>query len=175
MRNQVPTPEYVAPQTEQGDPFSQVRQVLDGKATIRPIREAGAIDICDAVLPPNQLADSSKPSLLVSLSPNSSDSGANGASNPLIASIGLTYITILQANPKRQRIFIQNNGGTGLYLVLGSAATFGASSSALYHIKIPTGTTYIDEMWVGRVDIVSDAPGGLVSAFELFRQLNVSQ
>ena len=175
MRNQVPRPNYQQPTQDQGDPFAGVRQVLDGKATARQIRETGAIDICDAVLPANQLADSSKPSLLVSLSPNSSDSGANGASNPLIADVELIYQTILQANPKRQRFVVQNNGGTGLYIILGAAASFGASSSALYHVKIATGDIYIDEMWVGRVDIVSDAPAGKVSAFELFRQLNVSQ
>jgi hypothetical protein len=156
-------------------PFAEVQKVLDGIATAREQRGTSPLDICDAILPANQFADNSKPSLLVSISPNSFDEGASGISNPLIAAVQTGYQLALQANPKRQRLFVQNGGGTGLYIIFGSAATFGAVDSTLYHAKIAVGETFIDEMWVGRIDIVSDAPGGKVSIWEMWRTLNVSQ
>lgn len=156
------------------DPFSQVRGILDGQATSRNQRK-GSVDICDTTLPANSNVSGANPSVVVSIGPNSYDAGSNAASNPLIQTVNLAYQLLIQANPARQRILLQNNATTNLFIILGNAASFGAKDSTLYHIKIPAGQTYIDEQWVGRIDIVSDAVNGVVSCVETWRNLNVSQ
>ena len=158
---------------DRDNPFSQVIGILEGNASSRQQRKPNQIDICDTTLPGNSLISQNNPSVSVSISPNSYDAGSNAASNPLIALVQLAYQTLLQANPKRQRIIIQNVGSTNLFIIFGIASSFNAKDATLYHVKIPSGQSYIDEQWVGRIDIVSDAGNGVVSAVETWRNQNI--
>lgn len=169
-------------QDNRNDPFAQVKNILDGEATVRAQRKGTNNDICDSYLPGNTVADSNHPALVVALSPNSSDGGLEEASAPVVNSAvnSVAYINLFQPNPSRRRMTIQNNGSTGIYIVFGRAQTFlqtptqQASPFTVYHIKLTPNAIYIDDAWRGRVDIVSDGAGGVVSATEFWRAQNPS-
>jgi hypothetical protein len=152
------------------NPFQEVSDLLKGRASARDQRDATA-DICETVLPGNSQPSQSNPSLVVAVGPNSYNAGANSASNPLQVPVGITYATLTQANLKRQRVIIQNVGTTNLFIIFGNSSSFGATNNN-YHVKIASGQTYTDEMWVGRIDIVSDLAGGVVSFVENWRSQN---
>jgi hypothetical protein len=154
------------------NPFQAVADLLKGKASARDQRDTG-VDICETTLPGNSQPSQANPSIVVAIGPNSYDAGSNAASNPLQVPVGTSYVILTQANPKRQRFIVQNVGTTNLFIIFGNAASFSATNNN-YHIKIAAGQTYTDEMWVGRVDIVSDLAGGVVSFVENWRSQNAN-
>lgn len=163
---------------DNSDPFAQIKSTLDGIATSRAQRQAGGPDVCDAVIPGNVIADSNHPALVVDLSPNGHNQGLEQVSNPIVAQFQTTYVTVLQANPARRRLVVQNTGTTGIYLIFGQASKFTsgvAQQFTIYHIKIASGATYVDELWRGRVDLVSDAANGVAAVSEYWRSTNFSQ
>jgi len=163
---------------DNSDPFAQIQLTLDGQANARKLRPQGSPDICDAMLPGNLVADSNHPALVVALSPNGHEEGLEQSSNPVVSQFQTTYVNVLQANPGRRRLIVQNTGTTGIYLIFGKASNFTsglAQQFTIYHVKIASGSTYVDELWRGRVDLVSDAANGLAAVSEYWRSTSFSQ
>jgi|SRR5215469_1206124 len=157
---------------DNSDPFAQVKQTLDGQASARQLRGQGEPDVCDTTLPGNSIVDQTHPALVVALSPTGHNQGLEQSSNPVVSLIQTTYQNILQANPARRRLLVQNTGTSNLYLIFGKASNFTApftTQFSIYHVKIAAGDTYIDELWRGRVDIVSDASNGVAAYSEYWR------
>ena len=161
------------------DPFSEVAEIIAGKAAIRKSRSTPGPDLCDCTIPGNTVPTTDDPALVIAISPNSADQGMNTATNPFITTLNafsvVGYQRFLQANPGRQRFIIQNTGSSNLFVVFGKADQFGADITTKNHMKIVPGATYIDDGYRGRIDLASDAAGGTVSVIEFVRQQNVSQ
>lgn len=159
--------------------FDDVESFIEGKATSRVGRGTSVGDICDALIPANTVPSPGNPSLVVSLSPNSWDDGANVATAPAAQVIGvfgpgIAYFAVAQLNIGRQRILIQNNGTGNLFIVFGKASQFNADVTTRFHMRITPGQTYFDDSWQGRVDVASDT-GTTISVAEFTRAKNVSQ
>ena len=162
------------------DPFSEIGPILDGQSTSRQPRKGSGLDICDAVIPANTIPSTDNPSVVVAISPDSFGQQSNLATNPRVQTITAyaspsSYVTVAQANQSRQRLILQNVGSSGnIFVIFGKATQFGGDITSFYHLIIQPGDTYIDDSWVGRVDVSSDS-GASLSTIEFTRQLNVSQ
>jgi hypothetical protein len=163
-----------------GNAFDDVESVLSGNTTARQARRPmSAGDLCDAIVPPNNVVSSAKASLAVSISPNSWNNGGNQTTAPLlitIAAFGATvpYEPYAQFNTSRTRLMIQNLGSGNLFIVFGKASQFNADITTKYHMKIAAGQTYFDDQWQGRIDVASDS-GTQFTIIEFTRAQNVSQ
>jgi hypothetical protein len=163
-------------------PFADVKAVIDGASSARPQLLRPSLDLCDAVIPGNNVPTTNNPALVVALSPNSFDENINQASQPFVQDIpafvtSSTYQTVLQNNPARRRLMIQNvnKDTTPLFVIFGKATQFNGDVTANYHMQITPGQTYIDDRYVGRVDVVGGAADVKIAVTEFTRSKNVSQ
>lgn len=91
------------------------------------------------------------------------------ASTPSRQTIGTTASTALAANPARLRLTLQNVGTTILYIAFGATPT-----TTNFHLALPAGGAtgdgsspiYADVMWLGDIQAISSASGGLLQVGE---------
>lgn len=83
---------------------------------------------------------------------------------------GTTAAEILAANASRVRFMVQNVGTTVIKLILGA----GTPTQTAFHVALPAGgadndgssPVYIDTLWIGAVQAISSASGGLLVVTE---------
>lgn len=96
---------------------------------------------------------------------------SNTITNAAQTTIGTTAAQILAANASRKRVRIQNHGTTVIKLVLGA----GTPTQTIYHIALRangvaedgSSPIFVDDMWIGAIQAISSAAGGLISVSEL--------
>lgn len=157
--------------------FDDVQSLIDGSATARPVRKAGASDICDTIIPPNNLPSPGNAGIVSVLSPLSWGEGLNTATIPAVQSYDVAqgFVSVAQFNTSRNRVMIQNIGTGNVYVIFGNSQAVNGDITNAYHFLIAPGETMSDDSWQGRIDIAVDADGTLVSVTELSRVINVSQ
>lgn len=157
--------------------FDDVQSLIDGSATARPVRKAGASDICDTIIPPNTLPSPGNAGIASIASPLSWGEGLNQSTIPAVQSYDVAqgFVPVAQFNTSRNRLMIQNIGTGYVYVIYGNAQAVKGNIATAYHFRIAPGDTLSDDSWQGRVDIAVDADGTLVSVVELSRVINVSQ
>lgn len=142
-----------------------------GSSTGTPLM--GAVNPVDT--PPNgDLAivalDSSR-RLKVAGSFSSTPVTASTSSAALQQTIGTTAGQVLASNALRLKVTLQNCGTTVIKILLGS----GTPTQSNYHFALPPGGTtndgssplFSDTMWIGAIQAVSSAAGGLLQVTEL--------
>jgi hypothetical protein len=85
--------------------------------------------------------------------------------------IGTTATQILASNSSRKKYSLQNCGTTIIKILFGA----GTPTQSNYHIALPacgsandgSSPTYIDTMWIGAIQAISSAAGGLLQVLEL--------
>lgn len=86
------------------------------------------------------------------------------SSTPAQTSIGATAALVLLPNPSRKCLIIQNTGTTVLKFNLGTTTTtqtvYQFALSACGSANDGTGGCYIDDCWVGAINMISSAGGG---------------
>ena len=96
---------------------------------------------------------------------------SNTITNAAQTTISTTAIQLLAANNSRKRLRITNLGTTVIKIILGA----GTPTQTVYHLALAacgqandgSSVSYIDDMWIGAVQAISSAVGGLLSVAEL--------
>jgi hypothetical protein len=94
---------------------------------------------------------------------------SNTATAPAGNTIDGTAETVLAANANRKRLILQNVGTTRIYVAFGATPT-----TSNYHLALPAGGSqndgssapYLDTLWIGDVQVISSAAGGLLQVTE---------
>mgnify|MGYP001566108577 CR=1 FL=1 len=136
--------------------------ILDGadsaiKGTVRDYTRSNPV----AVVLTNSSGDSYNSGLL----------GSSQALEPVRTTVGTAAAQILPVNNNRRSFIIQNAGTTVLKLLFGTATPTQTS----YHAALPSGDkpdaglggTWIDDVWRGAVQGISDQAGGIALTTEL--------
>lgn len=86
------------------------------------------------------------------------------SSTPAQTAVGTTAGQVLAATSARRGLIIQNTGTTILYVVLGASTP----TASVYHVALAActgandgkGGIYIDDAWIGAVQMIGSAAGG---------------
>lgn len=152
----------------------QVDQILSGAKTGQPNRADDPNLDCPQVCPGNQAPTPGMKSLVVTISPNSPTSQSTTVNDPVgqVGPISNTNPTpVLQANPSRLEVNIQNTSTDVIYLIL----TQNKGSLTNYHIALAacgtagdgTGGNWTSDLWKGPIFALSSTGAGKLAVTEM--------
>lgn len=151
-----------------------VNQILQGNKTGNPNRADDPNIACPDICPGNQAPTPGMKSLVVTISPNSPTNQSNTVNDP-VGQVGPISASapepVLQANPNRLEVTIQNTSTDVVYLIL----TQNKGTLVNYHIALAacstagdgTGGTWISDLWKGPVFALSSTGAGTLAVTEM--------
>lgn len=156
------------------DITQSVNQVLQGNKTVNPNRADDSGLNCADICPGNQAPTSGMKALVVTISPNSPTNQSETVNDPVgqVGPISATTPTlILQANPSRLEVLIQNTSTDVIFLILtqnkGSLTNFHIALAASSSANDGTGGIWISDLWKGPIYALSSTGAGTLAVTEM--------